>query len=152
MSLHFEPARDAHVAPFLARIRPEDRLECERLGYTAEAMVRRSLDRSVEKWAAVDGAEPIAMWGITAASIAGELGCPWLLTTPGVDRHRRTFLRETRWWVEHRALEMYPRLVNLVDADYAKALRWLRWLGFTIGDPVPVPPNGHLFCRVERRR
>ena len=41
-----------------------------------------------------------------------------------------------------RWLARFPVLRNVVDARYAEAIRWLRWLGFRFGEPVNIGVAG----------
>ncbi len=76
------------------------------------------------------------MTGIGPATLIGDVGIPWLMGTDLVDAHKRAFLCESRRMVGEWQ-KRYPVLRNLVDARYTKALRWLTWLGFTLGPPRP---------------
>jgi len=46
----------------------------------------------------------------------------------------------------------YSHLENWVDARNTKAINWLRWLGFTVHDPVPFGVAGLPFHRFDMRR
>jgi GNAT superfamily N-acetyltransferase len=78
--------------------------------------------------------------------LLGGVGAPWLLTGRPVDRHRKLFLQETRRGVARMRGE-FSRLANHVHADYAEAIRWLRWLGFAIGPVEPKGPHAAPFRR-----
>lgn len=80
---------------------------------------------------------PVAMGGINR-------GIAWLVTTDLIENNVRLFLRESRREIEQ-AMTGYERLSNYVDARNRKAIRWLRWLGFTIDDPAPYGVFGLLF-------
>lgn len=54
-----------------------------------------------------------------------------------VARHRRAYMVETRRMVA-RWLMMFGVLRNVVDDRYVAARRWLRWLGFEIGEAFPL--------------
>lgn len=90
------------------------------------------------------GGAPAAIVGLGRSSLVGGYGVPWLLTGPACERHRKTFLRESRRQVA-RMLEEAAPLVNFVHADYRRALRWMGWLGFAIEAPIRL--NGALFHR-----
>lgn len=149
MTLEFVPAREHHMPLLASALRPADKAECEALGHTVGEVLADSLAISVEAWTALEDGAPIAMWGLTAPSFLGRVATPWLLTGEGVERHKKVFLRETRWWVHERALLMFPHLLNVVDARYTRALRWLKWLGFTVHEPAPFGVLGRPFCIVE---
>jgi hypothetical protein len=128
-------------------LRPGDAREIAALGMTAEEGLAISLARAV--WAdayLVDGAVA-AILGFSLSSLLGGIGQPWLITGRPIDRVRKTFMRTART----RIVEMRDRhgmLANYVHADYPEALAFMRWLGFTIGEPRPYGRLGAPFCFV----
>lgn len=131
-------------------LRPGDAREIAALGFGKEEAVARSLERSLwaETWR-IDGAVA-AISGVAATNLLAGIGSPWLLTGRPVDRHARTFLRETAKGIARMRAE-FPVLCNHVHAEYRQALAWLRWLGFTIGPAQPYGPLGAPFCQVTMR-
>lgn len=135
------------VDAFAGRLRPDDAAEVEAFGVSQRDGLRTSLDASLSAWAAYDDGEPVAIWGVAAADIMGGVGRPWLLTTGAVERNKRAFMVTSRnLWRLMRPL--FPRWENWVDARYSRSLRWLTWLGFTIGEAQPIGPHGQLFHHV----
>jgi hypothetical protein len=130
-------------------LRAGDAAEIAALGLSKEQALFASIERAV--WAEtylVDG-EPAAIVGLGLSSLLGGWGVPWLLTGPACERHKKTFLRESRRQVA-RMLEEASPLINFVHADYRRALRWMAWLGFTIEAPIKL--NGALFHRCIKKR
>jgi hypothetical protein len=84
------------------------------------------------------------MWGVNPATLIGPTGIPWLLGSDLVPLHRKVFLRENKRWVAH-ALDLFPLLRNVVDARYAEAIRWIRWMGFTLHAPRAMGIHGEAF-------
>lgn len=125
-------------------LRPGDRREIEALGLTMPEAFAISTARDVWSETYVIDGEIAAMVGLAANSILGGWGSPWLVTGTPVDRHARLFLKETRAGVE-RMTAQFPRLSNYVHAEYTQTVRWLRWLGFSIGAPEPKGPLGAPF-------
>ena len=80
---------------------------------------------------------PAAIVGLGRSALLGGHGVPWALTGPAVERHRRFLLRESRRQVARMRDEAAP-LINYVHAGHRRALRWLRWLGFTIEPARPL--------------
>jgi len=94
--------------------------------------------------------EVAALMGLILSSLVGGVAMPWLMTGAPVERHRRAFLQLTR----ARTREMLARhgtLVCNVHADYARSIRWLRWLGFDLGAARPIGPLGALFHEATLR-
>ena len=143
-------ATDAHrIAPHMT---PADAAEVWASGRRTplEALLQ-SLRLSLQSWTwHVDG-EPACMFGVATPSLLGEIGSPWLLSTPLVKRHTFAFLRNYRGQI-NRILDIYPVLMNYVDARHTVCIRWLKWTGFTVYDPEPFGPDGAPFCRFEIRK
>ena len=36
----------------------------------------------------------------------------------------------------------FPYMFNYVDVRHKEAIRWLKWLGFTLNEPTPYGPFG----------
>jgi hypothetical protein len=136
------PATMDHAARLV--LRAGDAAEVAALGVTQEQALHASLARAV--WAEtylVDG-EVAAMVGLGVSSLVGGHGVPWLLTAPACERHKKRFLIESHRQVRRMLGQVSP-LINYVHADYARAVRWLGWLGFTLEAPRPI--NGAPFRR-----
>lgn len=135
------PARPEHgeaIAPYL---RAEDRIEAEHTGMSAAAAIAWAIGRSFESWAAFDVlGYAIAVWGIGAPTLTGNVAWPWLMTTDLVLKHKTRFLREARDFVARQSA-IYPVLQVQTLADYRGALRLLAWLGFRgdLGRPASEP-------------
>lgn len=93
----------------------------------------------------------IAVFGVCPAWLPGH-GIPWLLAAPELEEvHSRTFLRYCRRFLS-RMLADYSVLANWVDARNTAAMRWLRWLGFTLQPAAPFGPLGLPFHPFNLRR
>jgi hypothetical protein len=67
-----------------------------------------------------------------------------MLGANAVNRHKKAFLSLTPGVIEE-MLTICPRLYNMVHGRNKESIRWLKWLGFTIDDPVPHGPDSELF-------
>jgi hypothetical protein len=72
----------------------------------------------------------------------------WALGTNVCDEAPLSMVKVGRSVVQD-FLSRYPRLENYCAADYEKSIRWLKKLGFTIGDPEPHGVHGELFCKIS---
>ena len=133
-------AKDAII---IARnLRREDALEAEALaGVSPSVLMKKSFSNSMESWVWVKDDEPGAIWGVAMDSIIGGTAQIWLVSTPVVDRYPIEFLRSSRKVLEVLQTR-YPVLENWVDARYVKCIRWLEWLGFTMGEAEPFGVQG----------
>lgn len=138
------------LAPLL---RAADREEVERLGSTAEKAIAQSFGESDYVWLASIGDAPACLIGVGTVSIMGNVGAPWFLTTDVMETTaaKRALLKFSPVFVTD-FLHKYDNLVNYVDARYFRALRWLKWLGFTIGEVEAAPITGQPFRRVSMER
>ena len=83
--------------------------------------------------------EPVCIFGITPLSAITGLGAPWMVGTDKLDTCARWFIRHCKNDLGAFFSE-WSRLVNLVDARNTKAIRWLRWLGFSVLPAVSYGP------------
>lgn len=92
---------------------------------------------------------PAAVCGCTKARGLRAAAAPWLLGTDELEPALLT--AGTQIMVTHRMVEGWLQragiLENWVDPDNTTAIRWIKWLGFTLD---PVAPAG-LFGKPHRR-
>lgn len=94
--------------------------------------IRTALARTDFSWAGEADGQLVALWGVESESLLSRTGYVWLLTTPALQEHLFTFVRLSR--IALAEVEMrYDVLHGFVAADNQKSIRWLEWLGFTIG-------------------
>jgi hypothetical protein len=133
-------------------MRQSDRDECAAGGLTAQRALEGSFEISARAWTALVNDEPVCMFGVTPLDILGGIGSPWLLAAAEFKKHYVTFIRLSKEYLE-KELEIFPHLVNFVDARNTLPARWLKWLGFKFDHkPVPYGPFGMPFYRFELKR
>lgn len=89
--------------------------------------------------------EPAAMWGISHFE---DHSVVWAVFTKAIERHPIAFLRESR-----RLAAAFPCAVeNYVDARNVAAVKWFKWLGFEVSQPMPYGVHGELFHRFTNAR
>lgn len=142
-------ARAAHIRTIAERMRQADRDEVWAASRkTPVGALMYSLRKSSVAWTALVDGRPEVMWGVGDINILAGVGAPWLLGTDAVEKHTVTFLRRS---TDFRAqlLARYSILRNFVDDRNTVSIRWLKWLGFRLLDPVEF--NGHSFRLFELR-
>ena len=144
-------ATPEHAVDMAPRLRLADRAE---IWASSKATPTRTLLASIKesRWAfagLVDG-EPVCLFGIVPVGLIGPVAVPWLLATDAMERHARMFLHRSRHTVAIMS-QAYPLLVNYVDARNKVSIKWLKWLGFDIMEPVPHGSFGLPFHRFEMR-
>lgn len=115
-------------------MRAEDRAEIEAVGlvvrHTLVTLYRRTPQPRV---ALIDG-QVAAVWG-DAAPLLADTGVVWMFTADPVERLPLAFFREAK--AEIAGYLTYRRsLRTQVACCYGRALRFLRMLGFDLGDTV----------------
>ena len=127
MKAELLPGSEGHAAS-VARLSEPDRAELEELTGDGHAAVRALVAASARSACGLLDGRPIFLGGVTLE------GWAWMLGAPDIARARAFYLRSTRAEVE--AMQaMFPVLRSRVDVRYTRSLRWLRWLGFTVGEP-----------------
>ena len=143
------PFRPLDLRTVARRMRRADRDEVWKAsGMTPVEALSYSLRKSSAAWTVFIDGRAEAIFGVGAISILAGVGAPWLLGTDVIERHAAGFLRGSIEWRDQ-LLRHYPILRNLVDVDNRVSLRWLRWLGFSIFDPISL--RGHEFRPFELR-
>lgn len=131
-------------------MRPGDVAEIHAQGRTPMEALTESLDRSTHAWTALDGDRPIVMWGVTVEDILAPSAVVWCLTGTGVDSHKRAFLRGSRAFVEYLRANYYYAW-NIVDSRYEGAIRWVKWLGFSVCGEVMIGDVPFYLVALRRR-
>jgi hypothetical protein len=149
LAVEFRAPRAGDVDALLANLRPEDQAEVDALLGPGEIAKKLpdSVRDSILSWTVEADGEVVCMLGLTAVSLLGDHGVPWMLGTPLVDVHRRGLVRIAPSYIA-RMLAIYPTLLNAVDARNTKAIGWLRRVGFTLLPPQPLGVAGlpfHIF-------
>jgi hypothetical protein len=134
-------ARYSHVAQMLETgLRAADVQEIEAGSpFPVDVTLRRSYILSERKWVYLIDGRPHVMWGVAPAQIPGlsNAGCPWLLATEEISKHKLTLIKNTKRFVADMS-RGYSRLINVVDARHTESIRWLTWAGFKVA-PAPIP-------------
>lgn len=141
------PATEADARALAAMPRLDDARECAAIaGMSILDGALFSLSISDEAVTALAGGQVICMFGVGHECPLSGIRAPWLLGTRLVDKHAGQFLRTSR--PMFKAMQWrYPALANYVDARAARTIRWLSWLGFTIGAAEPMGVASRAFRR-----
>ena len=118
----------------------------------------RPLESLVKGWGVSDftviaecHGEPLVMIGLVKRDVLTGSGVVWMLGTNGALKYRREFLCQTKP-VINEMLTICPRLCNMVHSKNTSSIRWLKWLGFTIDEPIVHGPDDELFHRFHLER
>lgn len=133
------PVAPGDAAALAARLRKEDAFKVlgER-GMSLEQLVEDSIVQSIEAWVWEHDGAPACMWGFVKKSLVGSHGVvAWMLTTPAVAEHPRTFWRGSQRLLQS-ALERFGRIDGHCDARFLQSVAWLKRLGFTLDEPEEI--------------
>ena len=140
------------VEPFKAEDIPNvvprdaDIEEIASLGHTVEEMLEYAAENGGQKMVGPDGVI-VSVFGCSWHP-SGAAGVPWLLSTVYTAAHKMGFLNASAEAVKG-MIDEHGVLMNYVHADNHLAIRWLKWLGFEMGDITPYGPNMAPFRRFE---
>lgn len=94
---------------------------------------------------------PVCLGGVVrSGSMLVPVGMLWMTITPGLARYPKQFLRDSRAVIREWS-DIFPLLVDFIDAEKVSTLRWLAWLGFDILPAVPGL-SGNQIHPVELRK
>lgn len=145
------PATPDHVEELSGTMRPDDVAELWAFSLSTphDALTNgiRCSDRAMT--GLLDG-KVACMFGVAPVSMMGGKGAVWMLGSDLIESHPKHFLRRCRRELSIMARN-YGVLHNYVDARNTKAIRWLKWLGFDIGEPEPIGAAGLPFRHFEMR-
>ncbi len=142
-----------HVEDVAGRLREADRLEVyAATGRDPDEALRDAWKNSLHRWSIIWMGEIIGLFGLSSLSLMGSTGVPWLLGTDRMREIKLTFVKQSVHFVSA-MLEIYPVLMNWVDARNTLSIRWLKWLGFRMDNaPQPYGFEQRPFYFFEKRR
>ena len=138
-------------------MRHEDRAECYRQGYgTPIEALRASVAASELSFGFTIDGQSAAVGGFRPTLLASALGYPvegfvWVLTGDIINKHPREYMRHSKTLLSV-WLAYCPLIRGTIDVNHAPALRWARWVGATLSEPVRLPPYGLPFIVWELKR
>lgn len=145
MHISLATLADAHYLK--SRLRFSDRKEIEAQGRKVEPTVPASFELSTIAYTvrAEEGGKPLAMYGAAPTPEQPELGTVWMLSTHGISKVGKSFLKQAPQIMAD-LLSSYPgglHNIALFEKSNDKNLRWIKAFGFTFKDVVIH--NGHPF-------
>ena len=135
----------AHAKDLGARLRQADQDEVmAACGLTAEDALILAVAHAKQAHAWLLDGRLVAISGISGSLIDANVGVVWMLASDDVDQFPKLLVKGQREYVRT-LLQGHDMLMNFVDNRNIKAHRWLRWLGFQLGEPRPFGAAGMLF-------
>lgn len=146
------PISSEHIDDLSENIRPKDHQEI--MAYSdgnIHDIIEYHIDKSDVSFAATIDDGLLAVVGVVPQSSLRLTGIPWILTTTLLDKHPRFLVKYSKPVLEV-WLHKYDKLFNIVDSRYEQALRWVKWMGFTIHEPKLYEGMDVEFCAVEKSK
>ena len=114
-------------------------------------VLMHSRDVSHECFVALVDGEPVAVIGCAMGDPhGGRWGHPWAVFSRKAREYPRAVLTTGRQFVD-RWSALYPMLSNFVDERNARAIRWLKAIGFTMRETTAeFAEDGSPFIRFEK--
>lgn len=103
-------------------------------GYRPKEALTISLAISKKTWVVIHKKEIEAVFGVSRGA---EGGVPWFLSTDKFNEFTYSFAKESIKLIKD-MLDEYKYLYNFVSVEHIEAIRWLKWLGFTV---IETPIN-----------
>lgn len=110
-----------------------------------EAM-RLSLKESFYCFTVLNNDVPTVMFGVVPHSLMGDKGNIWLLGTDGIDKIKRRFARNSKYFINFMQ-KSFPHLSNYVSVENKKSISWLKMCGARFEEPKPFGMEQKLFQR-----
>jgi len=96
--------------------------------------MKRCMHNSTQVWIGYEGDKVLCFLGLIPPTLLSDRAYLWLQTTEHLHSHLFIFIRYSQRLVAE-MLEHYPVIVGHTEITNTKAIRWLRWLGATFGEP-----------------
>ncbi len=124
------------VLPIAVNMRDEDAKEVwdSHLSSPYRALCK-GMESKGKSWTIVVDGVPIGMVGVSHRSLLGNQGTPWLLGTRKLTDSKKLFLLYSKIILKNMS-EGYDRLENYISVENKPTMRWLRYLGFEIGEEI----------------
>jgi len=95
----------------------------------------RCLLLSTDLWVGMVDGKMICFWGLSPSTLLNNSAHLWLYTVEAFKGHEFVFVRKSQRVVEE-MLKLYPTITGFTNVHRPKAIRWLKWLGASFGEPI----------------
>jgi hypothetical protein len=136
--LTIEDATQAHRAELSWRLCPEDAAELDAAGLTLGCI------EGVPAQALTMDGRLVCLFGVESMKCDPMAGVPWMLCTDALAEVPRRAMADVSAQVVAVWRGEFARLSNLVHSENRRALRFLRFLGFTV-HLQPAGPGGAFY-------
>lgn len=149
MNIVVRKPTEEEVARAAADMHPRDVDEAWAMAHVLplEAL-QTSIRSSREAFCAFVEDRPAALFGVSSFEELQGNGSPWALMTNEMSKPGLSllFARCSVLWMREQK-QKWSYLENYVDVRNKKAVAWIRWLGFEMGEEAPYGPDQQTFIR-----
>lgn len=146
MEVRVRQAIEADIAPISKALRKIDRLEMALVSMRCEEDALADGFRKSDKCFTVEiEGKPAAMFGVCKYGVLGDDACIWFLGTNDIKRIKKTFVKQSRIYIEEFYKIGVCRLDNYVWIHNRWAIKWLKWLGARFDKPQKYGFRGKRF-------
>lgn len=144
-AVSFKPVAPSDVEYIASRIREADRVEVyESSRRDALTALASSTERSERTATVFFGDTPVAICGVGRMALLSGIGVPWMLGTDDLRTNAKTLLPHAKPMVV-KMMQGHDVLRNMVHVDNRASIRWLKSMGFRMGQPVAAGWRGAMF-------
>ena len=121
-------------------------------GLEIEDAAIEAFDASNDRvWAGYYNDEPVCCFGVALVSPLYAMGAPWMIATPLLDKVKVSFAAGCCYY-RNEIRQGFDVLQNVVWAENKPAIRWLKWMGFEVGEAAAYGPFDKPFHPFEWRK
>ncbi len=96
--------------------------------------MQRAMMNSAQLWVGSQDEKVLCVWGLIPPTLLSDRAYLWIRTTEYMNDHVFLFVRHSQRAVAE-LLKHYPIIVGHCLVSNHKAIRWLKWLKATFGQP-----------------
>lgn len=144
------PVQHDDIAALAANLREIDKKEIRaKTDQSFYDVVYESVEASAKCYTCEINDEMAAIFGVGIVNITDGHGIIWMLGTDVLRLYPREVMNCTDAMLP--LLERgFSKLENFVSVENLRSLKWLRKIGYEIGEPIDFGRNGEQFVRISK--
>lgn len=140
MNVTVVEASKEHIPALVAGMSPLVKTELQRRypDMTLETIVERAFTMAAEAYVFIVNGDVVCAVGVNSPNVLSDTGLPWLIPHyKNVTKYKYQFLGGGKRWISYLSSK-YAVLTNTVLSTNKRALKWLKWLGFSVGPIIVI--------------
>lgn len=132
------PATEEHALDLASNLSLQSQLDCIALGRDPDALAVNGVRTSVCVFAGLIDGRCFCLFGVYPDTLTATSGQPWLLTSTDLKDGKVAFGRASRQYLPY-LRNRFTHLYGFVYVENAVSIKWLKWLGYTVGsEPTTI--------------